>query len=687
MLSNTLIHELLTVNITVNKFIVTPIGQPLENQKYENAGRRDYDIEMEFAKRGQQILWDEPENGHGAVVGDIFGFLHKTIGPDGGTVEIHKVLDIKDHSFRRSHWDQNNRRVIFLSPKIDSCSYKDFCQLIVNQKYLGVNGNITRIAGTVRKNWNKNFPNSLTSVYQPGIPAVWPHAAKQSTLEICRQIAGDEFKNTLSGAAKTLDALFDPESRNQVIVTANLQAGKTGIQILIAKAFEKMSPHAGSVGVIQITCKSLTDIHNQTMKRFKSAGFNLQLTANDSEYRLFETESSKIALCHVMLSSNAFSLKDGEQVGKLSEALSLLKNIGCKQFLFILDEAHVATNIDQQLDNFLKNNDICPLSDGHYDPPVYFVAVTATPIRDFVMPICHGGKLWIVYAEPGEGYYGINEMLQSNRIYNFIEAKHEDDLDKALQLCQPGHVILRIAVNNKLNLEAIAARHGRILKQINSAKGNINLLDEILQSKPAQDTLIIIKDAMGAGVTLSTVKYIGGWIEVRYKDFEIQVQSAIGRSSGYSIDRREATFPIFTDKIQAEYYAQSMNFISKGIVPKHRLKHQEDQWSVNGTPEYKVMTYEQYVEWCDKIQIDHSKRMRLWFDKNIKRNMAQNLLADKSTSALGRFMAIKDLNNISADIQKLITQFPELQEKDKGLVIVNIVKGKRPKPTTTFNKK
>ena len=704
-----LYKTLLDIANRCNKIVVTPIAQPPSQPKKLSTPNRiksestsDYDFENKEFEKGNPWYWNDAK-ANNSVAGDILAFLHtsKAIGGDNGKLELVEIEEVLDPKSGRAHWKDRHstRNVLKLGKKIGDINWKEFLEL--------TGGKPTwRIAGTMRCNWSEKFLSTVNEEII-GYAKPWLKPIDENILNQSKELAtylnnrlpekDKIFNNAIEMCTRTIQAIIDPECRSRAISFADLQAGKTGAMILMSCLFSSII--SKKVGIVYITAKSLNAIHNQSIERFKQVGFNHKLVNNeDDEVLVFEDKTWKSIVSTVMLSSNAFDDKDSS--GTLKKSIDNLKALGCEAILFLLDEVHVAMKVNQQFDKFLESIGILLTSSNLYSPLSYFVGVTATPFTAYAFPIVDGGNLSLVYNSPGYGYYGLESILSDDRIIN-VE-KEDFTKDKLINLIEkycdikvsPKYFVIRTRNKKEFSIaESVAAQLNWKCMEYSSFNNNIDKLSKRLSTTLLESEnhhMIIIKDALGAGVTIVKDNILG-WYDNAYVNMETLVQS-VGRCCGYNVNK---DFFIFTNKLLVEEYVSHIKNLKDGlIVPKHK-NIDGARWSVI-TPEYTIMSYEEYNK---KYSIDknytETEISRTNIDQNTSDDIARFILDGKTTGQqLTRFYTFKDPSlatikdrQFIPNCKKLLLRYPELKQEDIGLVITNLQKVEKTIiPDTTWNK-
>ena len=231
------------------------------------------------------------------------------------------------------------------------------------------------------------------------------------------------YDNSVEAAAKILTAIARKDANTATgILIAEMQSGKTGAMVIIMyvapqifAALMGMPIAKIKVGVVLVTNKSLSSIHEQTQIRVSKSGFVKRAISDFTSQSIFTMKDEvfgEVVVEDVMLSGAAYNAVHDQ--GRLVTALNNLRDAGCNCFLFLLDEAHIAVQAGQQLDSFIKNHlklEIIQNPAVSFRPPSLFIAVTATAHQKIIWPEC-SYPVEVVYAHPGIGHIGRKEIAK-----------------------------------------------------------------------------------------------------------------------------------------------------------------------------------------------------------------------------------------------------------------------------------
>lgn len=585
--------------------------------------QRDYFREMECILQNEGHQWNGESNKkirryknlskHLPQAGWPFVYIHEDKQDiNGGVAEFYQIKEVLPSSAKRPWWSENRYVLKLSTNKIGECSVRELCDRVIKFNFksgveFGKQG--TRFAGNRIYNWNESFDLEESieeSIMEEVIPEetvrsaiAWIQPPSSITQKICSSIA--ERINAVAGknlthengwraAAKTFEMVASVESGNRGISIGDLQSGKTQKMIVLSHAFPELISQSRNipidqikVGVILVSNKSQRTLRDQTISRFIESGFDKQMPDNGDRSLWLRSKVSKgfCVVVDVMLSGGAFD--------RLISASNLFKQNGITHTLILLDEVHNATQDGQQFATFLKEQGWAVQNEKSnvYQPPLFIIGVTATALQKFVLPDVEGHvELYYSYNPPGEGYYGVSEMLEQGRlqdidadIWKFDDYRDSiesnpllrDDNDKK-------YIVVRLPVSSKVtksdkerNIRVVFEELGKLYdwaepREFTSSANAIPIenLDPQLSTEPSKHQVLFIKNASGAGDTFNTLQHIGAIYDLRYKDPESQIQAGTGRSCGYTRDRRQARYPIFLNLDNLLLYHDTMKLCVNG---------------------------------------------------------------------------------------------------------------------------
>jgi hypothetical protein len=238
-----------------------------------------------------------------------------------------------------------------------------------------------------------------------------------------------------------------------------------------------------------------------------------------------------------------------------------------KNSLILIDESHYGSDKKQILNNFLTkivgiepNGDNTPLIKNN----IYVVSISATPMAEFIQAKTSNFKKKIIPLKNSDGYYGIIDMFNNNKIHDASDLKDVKSIDRFidrfLNISRNGYILIRSTKHQ----EEIKNRLGERLIDVSvecydSDKGNKNkTIDGLLEETPIKKTIIFLKGKLRAGKRINTRNIIMIHDTAESK-VDTTVQSLLGRCCGYN---KNKDIEIYCDMISAKKYK---NWIESGF--------------------------------------------------------------------------------------------------------------------------
>jgi hypothetical protein len=496
----------------------------------------------------------------------------------------------------------------------------------------------------------------------------WNIAPGNDVINVCRTAAvymntnGNgiiSYESSIIGAATAFEMLTDESSSNQGILIGDLQSGKTSTMLTLAHALPRLISDRYNiplsqvrVGVLIITNISQTTLYNQTKQRILESGFKLRPISHErSDINNEWFVSNRNMDEHGFVSVKPVMLSGGA-TDKLLNTTVDFKNNGITHTFILLDEAQQAMNTGQQFATFLeKQGWVLSRTSNEYEPPLYILGVTATPLSKFVLPPANLGRLYYSYIAPGNNYYGLHEIIQTRLHYiDKEDINIESMYDIVSKLPKFGYLVIRMPkkFTKVEEIFTILSDNNDWYKpqHYSASAGNISRLNDKLATKIDKRQVIFIKDAAGAGDTFDNVENIIVWIDLRFNNPESTTQS-IGRLCGYAIDRISATFPIYThnhqevikwhDALQQCKNGTDVDILREAVGLQSSiniiLQNPETGERINKlTPDCLVIgTYEEYLAQIDTL----TKNFELGNKFTQRVHVSRNKVVDVSGSLLG----------------------------------------------------
>jgi hypothetical protein len=341
-------------------------------------------------------------------------------------------------------------------------------------------------------------------------------------------------------AGEVILSLLTPEEECVPVLVAQPQQGKTGSATYVLDRFIKTAKiNRKSFRVLYVTNMSDKDLREQVEERMEQAWL-------DDDVEVLHLDDL-----------------DNHEVEETDYTL------------IITDECHYAIDADRRFHKFLLDYGI------QYGKPrsewknrnVFLLPISATPFAHVIHGQNHDGVFSLVPLPMNEAYYSLSDAWEADRLHqseDLIIGKNRPTkflttmLDSFLDSCDeddPGYFIIRHKGTKQQALrDYIKSTYPKIRVRGYSTKAGegdhpISRLDKTLQIVPEVPTVVLIRDSMRAGKTLTTTKNIRGWYESSNSKADAMLQS-IGRSLGYASEDGHSKFhdlyPIYCNTREVE---------------------------------------------------------------------------------------------------------------------------------------
>lgn len=379
------------------------------------------------------------------------------------------------------------------------------------------------------------------------------------------------------------------------IVCLQPQQGKTGVIAAIVEQFiEDCKRDGKTFQVIVISGQPHLDLRDQTKNRLTTFGSPDGKSDIGAELDVLARASGLVRLpgdmkqLGILVFNNTLKIKKS-----LAQALKKCK---VDRRLIIIDEVHIGNGCDGNIDVFYKTLGIRIQEQIHtWDKSVVniVVGVSATPFAHAVLSGLNPGNhdtqvlFNMVYLKPTRDYNGISDMLlngrlrQSERIISKkgeITLFFETVLGRFKTDCQvkgPGYLVLRVLGDTNVDkVKSYVDNRGFRQREFSTKGEDLLELNDYISSPAETPTVVIIRGAMRAGMTLGTGQYIRAWVEgPKSVGTDTQVQAGIGRACGYG--RLNDDYPIYCDLKAAEEYHKYFKALEKGdaVIPNGIQNH------------------------------------------------------------------------------------------------------------------
>lgn len=240
-----------------------------------------------------------------------------------------------------------------------------------------------------------------------------------------------------------------------------------------------------------------------------------------------------------------------------------------KNSLILIDESHYGSDKNQILNKFLTN--IIGISPNGDNKPldknnIYVVSISATPMAEFINANTSNFKKKIIPLKNSDGYYGIIEMFENNKVHKAFDLKDKNSIDnfidKIININKIGYILVRSTEKQK---EKIKERLGErlinfsIIDYDQHSKSRIldNMgINDLLQNKPTKNTIIFLKGLLRAGKRVDTRNVIMVHDTAESK-VDTTVQSLLGRCCGYGKNQNIEIYCDFYSALKYKNWVES----------------------------------------------------------------------------------------------------------------------------------
>ncbi len=230
--------------------------------------------------------------------------------------------------------------------------------------------------------------------------------------------------------------------------------------------------------------------------------------------------------------------------------------------LIIVDECHMSMGKGRPFHEFLMK---CGINYGENleswkNKNNYVLSVSATSYAHVIKEKLDAGCFYKLSLEKSHKYYSLEDAKKDNRLFpseKLIDRddkltpwfiKRIDEFEKSNKESGNGYLVVRTRANGSNLIEDYISKNKENIRvrKFDITQRNIDRIDECLKKEPPAPTIVVIKNGLRAGKTLSTTKYIKMWIDSKNSNTDTTCQS-IGRCLGFEEPRGrfEDKFPIY----------------------------------------------------------------------------------------------------------------------------------------------
>lgn len=342
------------------------------------------------------------------------------------------------------------------------------------------------------------------------------------------------FDNQIESAKEIIYNFYTKQNR-WCLLFAEMQSGKSGTFFSIPYIISRNNILTSKLGV---------DMYGNESNVFLLTGMNEKELIEQ-----FETDISSFT--GMDIKKNIFHNSEMRKFLKKPKPSWTIDDLTVinrmrKNSLILIDESHYGSDKNQILNKFLTEIlNISPNGDNKtlIENNIYVVSISATPMAEFLTASTSEFKKKIVSLQNGNGYYGILEMFENNKVFKSYDLKDKSSIDmfidKIININKLGYVLVRSTESQK---KKIKERLGERLidfsiidyDQYNKSRILDNMgINDLLQNFPKKNTIIFLKGLLRAGKRVDT-RYITMIHDTSESKVDTTVQSLLGRCCGYN---------------------------------------------------------------------------------------------------------------------------------------------------------
>jgi hypothetical protein len=360
------------------------------------------------------------------------------------------------------------------------------------------------------------------------------------------------YDNQFSVAKDIMTKFYQGDTK-WILLQAQTQCGKTGV-------IRQLADYINNINIVN------------EMDIIDHGNLYCIMGMNDNELKR-QTISRMPESTLVLHNSNIKTLIASYRKGD-AKSVSIINNM-CNRSMITIDESHYAQNKNSQIHQLLQLLGVSP--NGNYESNVYIVSISATSMSESAN---NSEYKQSVLLRPGNGYYGIIDIFENNKIHQSDSLKENINIHKLGALIttsavnRNGYVIIRLTgrkttqthirtlLQNCITVQHNIIDYSMISKQKSSNTQNNNTLsniitltedisiNDILSVEPDYITIIYIKNRLRAGVSLTT-DYILFMYDSCNSGCDVVGQSLLGRMCGYN---RSGLCEVYCNKVNAKKY-------------------------------------------------------------------------------------------------------------------------------------
>jgi tetrahydromethanopterin S-methyltransferase subunit F len=344
----------------------------------------------------------------------------------------------------------------------------------------------------------------------------------------------------LESGKQIIDYFNSHDTDNRwAVLLAQMQSGKTETYLFIVAEMIRLKRVKH---VVIFSGNSETQLKAQIVRILKNDVDDVE----DSFYRKYRSYLATIGVADNIIESIEYDIRRNTSVVWGSE---LTKFAGSsRNTLFIWEESHYAQNKTQMPAKMMRNVGISANGDAERlaTKGNYVISVSATGFSELSCNVHQKQGKWVQLLQPGEGYNGLETMMQTGRIVPYDNVLDGLTDAMATEHCTPKYAVIRAtqkteaAIRRRLEANGWkVVNHDSVDDEDNIAASRLRQAEgksiwDNMKVAPLQDTAIILKGLCRMGQNVKKEHVLFFFETAVNANTDTALQSFIGRACGYS---------------------------------------------------------------------------------------------------------------------------------------------------------
>ena len=345
----------------------------------------------------------------------------------------------------------------------------------------------------------------------------------------------------LDSGKQIIDYFNSHDTDNRwAVLLAQMQSGKTETYLFIAAEMIRLKRVRH---VVIFSGNSETQLKAQIVRILKNDVDDVE----DSFYRKYRSYLASNGVAGDIIESIEYVIRRNTSVVWGSE---LTKFAGSsRNTLFIWEESHYAQNKTQMPAKMMRNVGISANGDAERlaTKGNYVISVSATGFSELSCNVHQKQGKWVQLLQPGEGYNGLETMLQTGRIVPYDNVLDGLTDAMATEHSTPKYAVIRATQKTEADIRRRLEANGWKVVNHDSVDDEDNIAASKLRQAegksiwdnmkvaPLQDTAIILKGLCRMGQNVKKEHVLFFFETAVNANTDTALQSFIGRACGYSV--------------------------------------------------------------------------------------------------------------------------------------------------------